>query len=231
MNGKLEALGIALVAALAIGALAAPAAQAHEFHSEVEHTILMSESIGSQVLTTDAGQLECGKVSLNEAESTIGPEASTTDEVTVTPEYEECVKAGTTTQFYPDFATNECAYVFTSETDATEHAQVHIECAKGGDTEEGGPGILTRVTVFKLNCLDFPPQTVGGNETGSGVHYTNTGAGAARTVDGEATVEKEIHYTETGVCGSETKFNGSYTGVVEVEGTDTEEEQVGIWVE
>jgi hypothetical protein len=229
MNGKLEALGIALVAALAIGALAAPAAQAHEFHSEVEHTILMSESKSPPTFATDIGELECGNVSLNEAESTIGPEASTTDEVTVTPEYEECVKAGTTTRVFPDFATNECGYVFTSETDATEHAQVHLECL--GESTEGGQGVLTTATVFKLNCLDFPPQTVGGNETGSGVHYANTGAGAGRTIDVEATIGEEIHYTETGICGSETKFNGSYTGVVEVEGTDTNEEQVGIWVE
>jgi hypothetical protein len=231
MNSKLEALGIALVAALAIGALAAPAAQAQEFHSEVEHTILMSKSIGAQLFSMDVGNLECKEVSLNEAESTIGPEASTTGEVPATPEYAECVKAGTSTGVYFDFATNGCGYVFTSETDATEHAQVHIECANGGDTEEGGPGILTRVTAFKLNCLDFPPQTVGGNETGSGVHYTNTGAGAGRTIDVEATISEEIHYTQTGVCGEGTKFNGSYTGVVEVEGTDTNEEQVGVWTE
>jgi hypothetical protein len=231
MSNKIKALGLALFAAFAMSAVAASAASAEEFHSEVEHTILMSKSIGNQVFTVDSGELECKKVSLNEPESTIGPEASTTDEVTVTPEYSECVKKGTSTQLFPDFAANECDYRFTSETDATEHAQVHIECA--GEETEGGQGVIITATIFHLNCVDVPPQTVGGQGNGSGVHYTNTGAGAGRTIDVEATISEEIHYTQTGVCSTsgdpETYFNGSYTGTVEVEGTDTEEEQVGIW--
>jgi hypothetical protein len=230
MSNKLKAFGLVVVAAFAFSAVAASAASAHEFHSEAEHTILDSGSIGVQLFTTDAGGLECKNVSLNEEESTIGPEKSVTNEVTVTPEYEECVKEGTETKIFPDFKTNKCAYVFTSETDATEHAQVHIECA-GQSTEGGGPGVLIKATAFKVNCVDVPPQTVGGQNNGSGVHYTNTGAGAGRTIDVEATIGEEIHYTLTGVCGEGTTFNGTYTGTVEVEGTDTNEEQVGIWVE
>jgi hypothetical protein len=231
MSNKFKAFGLALVAAFAIGAVAASAASAHEFHSEAEHTILDSESIGIQLFRTDAGNLECKKVSLNPAESTIGPEESTTTEVTATPEYEECKKEGTTTKVYPDFATNKCAYVFTSETDANGHAEVHIECA--GEETEGGQGVIITATAFKLNCVDVPPQTVGGNNTGNGVHYTNTNnqGGNTRDIDVEATIEDEIHYTQTGVCGSGTKTNGDYTGTVTVTGTDTNEEQVGIWVE
>jgi hypothetical protein len=226
MTSKIKALGLALFAAFAMSAVAASAASAEEFHSEVEHTILMSAGNNNQVFNVDAGELVCTEVALNEAESTIGPEEATTSEVTATPEYDNCSNGSVALQV--DFATNGCAYVFTSETDETEHAQVHIEC-EGKDTESGPEGIRITATIFHANCVDVPPQTVGGQGNGSGVHYTNTGAGAGRTIDVEATIGEEIHYKETGVCGSETTTNGSYTGTVEVEGTDTNEKQVGIW--
>jgi hypothetical protein len=217
MNGKLEALGIALVAALAIGALAAPAAQAHEFHSEAEHTILMGEAKTVQTFSFDSFAVECKSASLDEEHSTIGPETATAEEVTVKPEYEECLKEESSTNIFSEFG--ECGYVLTGETNETGHAQVHIECASEGDK------IDFTATAFKLPCVDIPPQTVGGN--GSGVHYTDTGEGSSRSVDADATVSG-IHYTLTGVCGSETGENGAGSGTLELTGTNTAEEPVAV---
>jgi hypothetical protein len=54
MNYKLKAVGLALVAICAMGAISAAGAQAKTFHSEVNTTFYEGSQVGANVFTTTA---------------------------------------------------------------------------------------------------------------------------------------------------------------------------------
>jgi len=133
MTRNLKALGLALVAILAMGVVVAQGASAaetkHEFHADGEKTIVTGTNsiIGTngkgetetqlsvhEFAVGGAGTVKCNKV---ETESTqvgtkVGTETYAAATITVVPRYEECTFAGgaATVNF------NHCAYVFYGQT-------------------------------------------------------------------------------------------------------------------
>ena len=217
MNRKLKALGLTLMATLALSALAASGASAagEQFHAEVDHAVL-DASGGLQTFTTTVGELTCEKVT---GDATIAEKVTTTSEITAT----GIVYSGNCKRsdgVKTDIDMKHCDYLFTSEKSGT-HAPVHIKC------ENVGEHIAVNATILGslVACVKVPPQT----PTGGGVTYDSNGSGSSRTVTITATVTG-IEYTEVGACGKNTVANdGTYTGSVTITGTNTGGAQVGIW--
>jgi hypothetical protein len=81
------------------------------------------------------------------------------------------------------------------------------------------PHVKAVILGFQLACLKIEQQSLGGNGSNGGVHYTNK-AGSPSDIEVDATVTG-IKYTIEGVCheGSEptTFSNGTYSGEVTVQ--------------
>ena len=209
MTIKLKVLGLALVAACAMSAMAATSASAtgEKFTSDKTHTILSASAINNQVLTTTVGATECTEISFDEA--TMASTAVT--EITAKPTYSGCVDTIGGSKVTARVNMTSCDYKFTSEIPAgKEHSQLHIECTTAGDEIDWEVKVLG---VF-VQCLKIPAQT----PTGGGVTYANSGTDHIKmkfTVTG-------IKYTELGSCGNNTNVNdGTYEGEVTVSGKDT----------
>ena len=137
MIRNLKALGLALLAICALGAVASSAASAaveHDFHADGEKAVTTATGANHEFLV-GSNPVKCKKV---QAEGTqVGKGSGTTwaaDEITVTPHYEECEFGGKPATV--DFM--HCAYKFDSDTTTGnttggEHAQVEVEC-QGEDT-------------------------------------------------------------------------------------------------
>ena len=211
MSIKLKALGLALVAACAISAIAASSASAtgEKFTSNKEHTILSAAQVagGKQIFETTVGPLTCTEVSVDEATMATGVESV----ITAKPTYGGCTGEIGGVTVTTRVTMTSCDYKFTSEVPAgKEHAEVHIECTTAGDEIDVEGKFLG---VF-LQCVKVPAQT----PTGGGVVYTNSGTDHIKI---KATVTG-IKYTEMGSCGSGTANDGKYEGEVTVSGKDTE---------
>ena len=219
MTRNLKALGLALLAICAFGALAAQGASAaleHEFHSAVANTIVTGKNIeGKEKFAVGAaGTVECNK-SIFEAQQT-GTEVSAntfqSDTLTVTPRYEECTFGGqpATVSF------NHCAYVFDSDTGETEpekevktqHANVEVECGKNEKEE------VSRIEIDTSVCtITIGPQVVkhavkyeadGSNESAIKIKST-----ATKVVTGKVKTTE----SQTGCLLFPTGAIGTYTGV------------------
>lgn len=226
MTRNLKALGLALVAVFAMSAVAVSTAAAEvpgHFVADSAPAFLTAEATSKQVYTAGGNQLTCNNVAVHTDEV-----SETQTNITVTPTYSgsdtygsgpnapcEGAVGGSTVKIFVDFT--KCDYNFTATTDSEEHAQVHIEC-ENPETE----GIHIKATGLKLPCYTITPQTVGGKNNESGVHYTNNEG----HVDINATVN-DISYHSEGVCGSETG-TASYKGEVTVSAHDENEKAVGI---
>jgi hypothetical protein len=216
MTRNLKALGLALVAAMAIGAIGAQGASAvveHSFRSGLTETVLTgkSESYSNanhesmEVLTATEGlTVECyGTYEGKQVGQTL-------DEVTVHPKYNTC-KGGVTVH------TNGCNYRFDSDTATStahfsateEHANATLECSEGH----------TGIEITRPGCyIFFPPQTI------TGIRYTNVTHSSKSALTVSATV-RTIEYTVTSgsFCGLAGHGAGTYTtgkldGKVEVTG-------------
>jgi hypothetical protein len=219
MIHNLKILGLGLVAMLAMSAVAASGASA-SFSSTDEHTFLTGSAITEQEFRVTAGKrgFICKKVGLNTNTSTILEADKTAEQVTVGPEYSEC--RGVEPEV-PIITVNpqNCHYLFTDETNATEHAPVHVVCAN--DNEE----ILIKATALGVACAAVPGRNTanvgnGVNQNLTGVHYKNNG----NHIDVEATVTG-ITSTTQGGCKEagqpDTHNNGIYNGSVTVSGHNT----------
>jgi hypothetical protein len=215
-------MGLVCLVASATGALGAPAVSAHTFNYEIDHTGLMAEAKSEQILTTGAGELKCKKISLSASDplnTKLLGVGSTTDQTSLTfrPTHTECnanisnlgiVKA--TVEF------TSCYIEITGETTSeTEHAPLHIGCNPGDE-------IHIKVTAVNVKCYTIPAQTV------EGLHYENTGVGSARDINISATAIG-LDITKEGACGSGLEEFATYQGELTLTGTDTNENQVGIW--
>jgi hypothetical protein len=214
MIRSVKALGLGLLAALAVSAVAAPAASANppKFHSEFAGIFLTGAQTGivANTLTTDLGEMKCNVVKFS---GTQGPMTTTT--MTLKPTYEECTIAAENAVV----TLNGCRYTFHLE-EQTEpiEARMGIECPAGEELEIDTPECT----------ITIPAQ-----EPRKTVTFTNEGAGTTRSVVADLNVSG-IHYVEHGAgCASQkqTTENGTYTGVITVKGEDSEENHVGIWVE
>ena len=168
MNRNLRALGLALLAVFALGAIGAQAASAHEFKSDGQRSVITGANVGAHEFTVGSvGTVSCSTAKF---EGTVDAGAGKTevDEITIKPTYTGCTFGGQAASVF----FNDCAYVFDSDTTAGnstggEHANVKIEC-----------GVNNTVKVHTVNCT----ITVGPQEIKHGVRYVNDGASANETI-------------------------------------------------
>ena len=232
MTRNLKALGLALVAAMALSAIGAQGASA-----VVEHSFRSDSATGSTILT---GSIETStkdkffpSAGSTPIECSVGTFSGTVSEnpadtVTVHPKYSSC-KLGNATAHV---TTEGCNYIFDSDTTqatshstSSEHAAVSIECES---THE------ITVTVTGICVLHFTDESSSSpvNQSLHGVRYTNldgsSAADAKHSSKSAITVTstvRTIHYTATAgsFCGlggisAGTHTTGEYEGVSSVTG-------------
>jgi hypothetical protein len=196
MIRNLKALGLALVALCALGAVMASAASAvtDHFTSPKETTILTgTNEAGTQTLffsqPEKGAEIPC-KVS--HYAGTFAGQGVT--EVTVHPKYTECEAKGIGKA---NVTTSGCDYLLTGATDENAkkeiHATVHLECTTGKSITFEIPSICT---------LHYGAQT-----PTNGVTYTNT----TETVGGKTTKIITANITMTGVTYTKT---GNFCGLI-----------------
>jgi hypothetical protein len=226
MNRKISVLGLALLAALAFGALAAQAATAATHHitaSEPWTPTASAVTQGAFESTTGANRgFTCKKTSIATTEAI----PATASETTVTPFFEECSvveKGETIATVYID--NGGCDFRFNGTTTSGnptggEHATVSIV----NHLEPGQPcHFEIKATAFKFKCASIPNQEVkhaGRLEqkeehllikaTAHGIESTTTNSIACPTESG----------------GTEVHTNGSYTGETTVKGHNAKGEPV-----
>jgi hypothetical protein len=170
MKRNLKALGLAIVAVFAMSAIVAQAAQAKfdtiKTFPTQEHMFLKSsadETEPNQVFTTVTGgfSVTCKRLSL------MATVLDGSTEAEGEPSYTEC----SSPLGAAEVNSNGCTYKFTSETNANEHAVVHLVCPAGKEIEISTGG-----------CKLFVP----GGQTLTGIHYANVQTGTA---------EREMHLT------------------------------------
>lgn len=211
MIRNLKALGLALVAALSLSAVAASASSANPLlHSEAGHTILTgSQPMAANELALDIGVMKCGVAKFD---GTIA--AATTSTFSLTPTFENCEINGA--QVF--FTHNECKFRF------------HI-----GPNEEHLTGLMDIVCpdqpieIDGQNCLVTIPSQAGLQSA----TYTNEGEGVERRVIIDLNLGG-IDYVEHGMgCENQTVTtnNGAYTGRITLTGESAGGEHRGIWIE
>ncbi len=204
MKRNLKALGLALVAAFALSAIAASAASADFITTNDGTTILESEATETQVFKNGEGvEVKCTAVAVDG--SIVGTTAET---VTVEPTYSGCTivipKVGTVPAFVD---TEGCHYLFTTVT------QVHILCPTGKKITV----TAELVKGAKSKCLEIGEQT----PTTPEVHYINN-AKSANEMDTEVeSTVSGITYNKAGPCGAVENNDATYTGKVTVKGKDS----------
>jgi hypothetical protein len=211
MTRMLKAVGLALMGAAVLSAVAASAASANpQFHIEMEDTTLTGSQITPNVLTTDLGELECGTIKYT---GTQGPLTSTT--LTLTPIFEECQIGGVNTTV----TMNGCSYVFhLAQNTENYEAKMGIECPMG-----------QKFVIHTPECaITIPPQG-----PKAAVTFTNENAAATRSLVIDLNVGGIQYVEHGGACASETEAtaNGTFIGQATVTGENAAQEHRGIWVE
>jgi hypothetical protein len=211
MNRKIKALGLALVASLAMSAMVASAAQAQFFHSSVAHTLASGSQVGNHVFTAGPGfgNITCTTANFHGTQS-----AQTVTSQTITATYSGCKDsvAGRTVHVP---AVN---YTFTAPKTATGASEVHV--LNGFTftiTAGGGLG----------ECkVEIPAQTV------SGIVYHNLGGTNGVTVTTSSTGVDSVTSGGFFNCGiaNGPHTEGTYTGHTTMKGTNTEGKAVEVRV-
>ena len=196
MSRNLRALGLALLAAMAMTAVAAQAASAHEFTSASNSTVLTATGT-NHVFNANGVEIKCHAFFKG---TQTGVAADT---ITVHPIYNNEAKTCETPIGKAQIDTKVCDYIFESDTVGGD-APVTVSCAAGHSIKITG----TACTI-----------TVGSQTPGNGVTFAN-GVGDVN-VTATAT---GIHYTTSGGLGCAlpglplTGTNGTYTGTATVQG-------------
>jgi hypothetical protein len=145
-----KALGLALVAVLAMGAVVASAASAHtpaDFTVEVATSTLKSEGTVSHVFKVTGVETFCEVSS-----DTVTPHTITVETLTVEPIYQECIAEsifGTINVTVTGFGPNECHFKLWA------NGKTDIVCPEGKE-----------VTIDAATCtIHIPPQTGLGSNT------------------------------------------------------------------
>ena len=203
MTLKLKALGLALVAALAMSAVAATSASASfaGFHSTAAHTTLAGTSENTHSFVRSGVNLTCTHAVFTGTQS-----GTTTSTVETQVDYTTNTCHGPLgSSVHVDFTTGECGYHFTLT--ASKTAVAKLVCKK-----VGGSATITPTAFGSSLCtIHVPPQTVDGHVT-----FTNL-AGGDVTANSTAS---GIDSTRTGssACGAENDATGTYSGNVVLNG-------------
>jgi hypothetical protein len=226
MSLKIKALGLGLIAALALSAVAVLSASAEtggHFTSEQEHVILVGSEGGAEDHTTQfnapelsSEPIQCTEVSYT---GTIQSASKTVTEATIQPTYKKCWLGAHSGEPNATVKMNECDYVFTVKKLQVESSDstVHVVCPEGKKIE---------LVLSSLGCtLTIPAQTPAG-----GVVYKTKGTGQTHELTVEVTVTGITYEAHSGFCifVATHHTDGKLTGSVTVKGTNTAGEQVGI---
>lgn len=215
MSHKLKALGLGLLAAMAISAFAVMSAAAEDgghFTSEVDEVVVTGTENATHFTTfavTGLTGIVCTKASYS---GLVNETDTTAEGVTVTPKYEECHtedEAQTPTPVH----TNGCDYLFTVSKNSQKHNTVHLKC----------PGVKKFIDITHPSCtLTIPEQTI------NGVVYKTTFENGKHAITLESTASVTTHF-ESGICVLlGTKQTGTLSGAVTVTGKSTAGAAVGI---
>jgi hypothetical protein len=189
---NLKALGLALVAVLALGAMAAASASAagEKFHAEVEPSVVTSSNEGEGNHVFKAGEAEVVCTGATFAGTSA---AKTTTTQTVHPTYSGCTFLGGAATV----DTAGCNYVLSSEVGASGTAPVSISCTGTNKIKVTGPGCT----------LSFGSQLTEGGAT-----YANLATTPKTTT---VTSNTKATFAKSGLlCGAVTGTVGTYTGKV-----------------
>lgn len=213
MSIKLKALGLGLLAAMAVSALAVMNATAEtggHFVSTVAHTNITGTESGSHVLHFNKEGGAAGeRIGCDNDSYTATTTNLTEPSITVTPSWQNCYTTGTPESKF-DIDENSCHFVFTIGKKATGHNTAHVVCSKAGDA----------FVITHPSCeISVPPQTV------TGVSYTNE--------NGEVTLTSTVKNIESryhnGFCiFLGTNHTAEMIGSVTVKGTNTAGEKVHV---
>lgn len=212
-----KALGLGVLTALAIGAIAVANAGAvigGHFEGGAAHLKIEGfETSGtSHVLHFNKEGGAVGeRIGCDSDEYNGTTTAATVTEIKIVPAWKNCYTTGSpATKFDIDEKT--CFFKFTVRSDEELHNTAHVECATAGDAFE----------ITHPNCtITVPPQTV------SGVSYKNViSPGAIHEVTLTSTVKGITAHYHAGICiFLGTTHSSEMVGQVTVRGTNNNNEQ------
>jgi hypothetical protein len=209
MTRNLKALGLALAAMLAIGAVAASSASA-DFMTEGDQDVTLTVAANSaQVFSAPSfGEFECeGFTTEDEA---VAPGKS----LHVAPTFSDCLLFYGENEVIAKFVFTSCEYSLITD------GRLAIEC-------EPGDYIHMVITALSINCFTFE-----GNQEYSEIRYANRGTGSTRGLDLEVDAA-DTKYTAVGVCGEETtREDMSWQGKLTVDADEADGgKHIGLWHE
>jgi uncharacterized lipoprotein YehR (DUF1307 family) len=222
MTRNLKTLGLALVAALALSAVATAgaSAQTHTFRTSAGQTAhLTAQATGDQVLkksTNDTKEFVCKKMNIVQGTGTVVDSATS---ITAQPNYTECTayKGANTTEGVITFTEfTSCHYDFknaTTEGNPTggKHANLAIKCTTPGDV------IHLKVTALKIPCVTIPEQEIKHAVTYTNITDPGTGKKAIEIDFTPHSIKSET--PDTLACPDpEVHTDGTYVGSVVVTG-------------
>lgn len=224
---SMKALGLAMIAVLAVCAIGVASASADEFTAESAKANLTgtNEVATPDVFTITAGNTSCKGVSYT------GTSATGVTSVTVTPSYPEKIKNAkgedeqncTSLGFPAIIHTNGCQYVFNINAGASKVGDVQIVCPTVGEVKQ--EITVTAIGAGTTKCtIHVPEQTLTANK----VTYSTIGAGTTREITVSVNVPSAVNslkYTHTkgtgvGACTAGSANNGSFVGGGIVTGTN-----------
>ncbi|MEZ5076453.1 MAG: hypothetical protein R2725_03310 [Solirubrobacterales bacterium] len=194
---NITALGLALVAALAFGAVLASAASANEFTAEAESVEVTADQTeeGQHVFSVEGSEVKCNTAHF----ATEGEVAAPAESLEVHPEYGGCTAFGFVGS---TIDTEGCNYVLNAGSTKT-----------SGDTYDGNIDLIcSESAVIKVTAGTCEAQ-IGSQEGLTEIMYTNlTGSG-----------EVEVEANVTGIAVNKTKdgFLCPLSGTGEATGTYT----------
>jgi hypothetical protein len=221
---KLRAFALAVIAALAIGAVASASAFAG-YRSEIEKTNYSGAQVTQIVFATDIGSVKCTTATFVATEvkgTEKGAKNFTAETLSFQPSFSGCTLAG----LKVTFDSKSCLEDYTPNTPTPEnkkHFRVDPSCTGGTTTIKDTAGLGCELTVGS--------QTWGGVEKGN-----NLGSGSTREIEGVLELT-EIAYSWTAACPNAggkagSKSNGTRSGTIRLKGTNPSGgAQVGVWVE
>jgi hypothetical protein len=214
-----KTLGLALVAALALGVTAAASASAEPFYltAEAASADLVGEQFNTATTTIDIGTVKCGVIRY---EGTLPARAAR--EITITPTYKECQLAGLPIEV----DTNSCGYRFTmaSKEGSSYEGEAAVLCEEAGDS-------ITFIS--KLGSTTKCIVHVGAQEGLKSVTYEKSGSPSEIRANLAIT---GIAYSQTsgtgvGTCPTaDNTTNGAYKGIEAIKGYE-KETQVSLGLE
>ncbi len=241
MNHRLKALGLVLIAVLALSAFAAAAAQAST-PIESELAVPATNVDTKDVTGTEDGKLArftigTGALFIECTESnqlTVTPFTKSTTTATATPHFEKCFRNGLTT--VPVTVThNGCTLTLTATppSGGVTLGDVTIDCPEGKTIEVHVYESAAAHTANKSFCTyTIGPQTL------TGATITATGAGATRDLDINLSTLSAAKVTNDGTAGLAScglavgaTGNGSFSGKFTATGTSSSTgAQVGLFL-